>query len=109
MRPYSSYKDSGEEWIGEIPNNWSLIKPKYLLNKMDRQVQEGDEIITCFRNGEVTLRKNRRESGFTNSNLEIGYQRIHKGDLVIHEMDGFEGSIGVSDSFCEKYTCIYCY
>lgn len=29
---------------------------------------------------------------------EIGYQGIRKGDLVIHVMDAFAGSIGVSDS-----------
>jgi putative type I site-specific restriction-modification system, S subunit len=29
---------------------------------------------------------------------EIGYQGIRKGDLVIHQMDAFAGSIGVSDS-----------
>ena len=29
---------------------------------------------------------------------EIGYQGIRKGDLVIHAMDAFAGSVGVSDS-----------
>ena len=106
MKSNSNKMISDIDWVGQIPESWSLIKPKYLLNKMDRQVQDGDEIITCFRDGVVTLRKNRRESGFTHSNLEIGYQRVHDGDLVVHEMDGFEGSIGVSDSF-GKSTPVY--
>ena len=55
-------------------------------------------VITCFRDGEVTLRKNRREDGFTVSLKEIGYQGIEPGDLVVHGMDGFAGSIGISDS-----------
>jgi len=46
----------------------------------------------------VTLRKNRRISGFTESIKEIGYQGVRKGDLVIHVMDAFAGAIGVSDS-----------
>lgn len=54
--------------------------------------------VTCFRDGTVTLRKNRRTTGFTESLKEIGYQGIRKGDLVIHVMDAFAGSIGVSDS-----------
>lgn len=29
MRPYSSYKDSGVEWIGEIPQSWIKSKIKY--------------------------------------------------------------------------------
>lgn len=65
---------------------------------MQREVLPGDEVITCFRDGQVTLRKNRRTDGFTNSLKEIGYQGIRTGDLVIHQMDAFAGSIGVSDS-----------
>lgn len=34
-------------------------------------------------------------TGFTESLKEIGYQGIRKGDLVIHVMDAFAGSIGV--------------
>ena len=48
--------------------------------------------------GFVTLRKNRRVRGFTESLKEIGYQGVRRGDLVIHAMDAFAGAIGVSDS-----------
>ena len=65
---------------------------------MQRSTSDVDEVVTCFRDGTVTLRKNRRITGFTESLKEIGYQGIRKGDLVIHVMDAFAGSIGVSDS-----------
>ena len=65
---------------------------------MQKPVREDDGVITCFRDGEVTLRSNRREDGFTMSDKEIGYQGIDVGDLVVHGMDGFAGSIGISDS-----------
>jgi len=106
MNSYSLYKESGVEWIDQIPSQWELKKPKYFLHKMEREPLPSDDVITCFRDGVVTLRKNRRTTGFTNSLKEIGYQRIHKGDLVVHEMDGFEGSIGVSDSV-GKSTPVY--
>jgi len=32
MRPYPSYKDSGVEWIGEIPNHWTKKNLKYSFN-----------------------------------------------------------------------------
>ena len=91
-------KDSGIEWIKQIPTGWTTTRGKNILQLMKRPPEADDEVITCFRNGEVTLRRNRREEGFTFSDKEIGYQGIKKGDLVIHGMDGFAGAIGISDS-----------
>lgn len=91
-------KDSGIEWIGEIPREWKIKKGKWILNLLFRPTFESDGVITCFRDGEVTLRSNRREEGFTISLKEIGYQGIEKDDLVVHGMDGFAGAIGISDS-----------
>jgi type I restriction enzyme S subunit len=97
-RRYPKYKPSGVEWLGEVPEGWNLQRAKFFFRKMNRPVRESDEIVTAFRDGEVTLRTKRRTEGFTNSLQEIGYQGIRKGDLVIHGMDGFAGAIGVSDS-----------
>lgn len=98
MEKYSSYKDSGIYFLPKLPSSWKIRKAKYLFNEENRPVFPGDEIVTCFRDGQVTLRKNRRLDGFTNSMKEIGYQGVRKGDLVIHNMDAFAGAIGVSDS-----------
>lgn len=95
---YESYKDSGVEWIGDVPSSWAVERGKWLFVKKDRPVRPADEIVTCFRDGQVTLRSNRRTEGFTNALKEHGYQGIRMGDLVIHAMDAFAGAIGVSDS-----------
>lgn len=98
LDPDVPMKDSGVEWIGQIPEHWEVIKGKYRLKLLNRPVKENDEVITCFRDGEVTLRSKRREDGFTISLQETGYQGINPGDLVVHGMDGFAGAIGISDS-----------
>ncbi len=91
-------KESGIAWIGKTPSDWKFIKGKYILHYLQKPIRKGDGVITCFRDGEVTLRSNRREEGFTLADKEIGYQGIDIGDLVVHGMDGFAGSIGISDS-----------
>ena len=80
-------KDSGIEWIGKIPDNWIVQRGKNVLAILNRPVLEDDGVITCFRDGEVTLRSKRREEGFTFSLQEVGYQGIEPGDLVVHGMD----------------------
>lgn len=98
LNPDAEMRDSGIPWIGEIPTNWVCIRGKYILKYLQKPVHADDGVITCFRDGEVTLRSNRREDGFTMADKEIGYQGVDVGDLVIHGMDGFAGAIGVSDS-----------
>lgn len=98
LNPNVTYKDSGLSWIGMIPTTWQCIRGKYVLTYLQKPVMDGDGVITCFRDGEVTLRSKRREEGFTISEKEIGYQGIDSGDLVVHGMDGFAGAIGISDS-----------
>ena len=94
----SEMKDSGFQWIGMIPANWKCERGKYILEYILKPIKENDGVITCFRDGEVTLRSKRREEGFTIADKEIGYQGIDVGDLVVHGMDGFAGAIGISDS-----------
>lgn len=91
-------RGSGIPWLGDVPEHWDVRRGGRLFRKMDRPVRVTDDVITCFRDGTVTLRKNRRTEGFTESLQEIGYQGIRKGDLVIHQMDAFAGASGVSDS-----------
>ena len=110
FKQYPSYKNSGVEWLGDVPEHWQIVRTKDIFNHRKEEALEDDEIVTAFRDGQVTLRKNRRTDGFTNSIKEHGYQHINSGDLVIHEMDAFAGAIGVSDS-SGKSTPVYtvCY
>lgn len=98
LNPSVPMKDSGIPWVGQFPTHWTKKKGKYILRYMSKPVKQDDGVITCFRDGEVTLRSNRREDGFTMADKEIGYQGVDVGDLVVHGMDGFAGAIGISDS-----------
>ncbi|HHC7240971.1 restriction endonuclease subunit S [Vibrio parahaemolyticus] len=97
-KAYPEYKDSGIEWLKDMPTHWQLTRAKHLFKRVQRPVRPEDGIVTAFRDGEVTLRSNRRVDGFTNAAKEIGYQGVRKGDLLVHAMDGFAGAIGMSDS-----------
>lgn len=95
---YPAYRDSGVETVSDIPFHWKTSRLKFLFDLVKRLPEENDEIVTAFRDGFVSLRKNRRVDGFTNSINDAGYQRVLRGDLVIHSMDAFSGAVGVSDS-----------
>jgi type I restriction enzyme S subunit len=41
--------------------------------------------------------------------MEIGYQGVRRGDLVVHSMDGFAGAVGVSESDGKASPVVSCY
>ena len=84
--------------VGKVPEHWSVVRTKVLFHQSSIPVRDVDEMVTCFRDGQVTLRRNRRVTGFTNAIKELGYQGIRAGQLVLHSMDAFAGAVGVSDS-----------
>lgn len=96
-------------WIDEIPDDWRMVRASLAVTHVERSPLPDDEVVTCFRDGEVTLRSNRRTDGFTVSFQEIGYQHIEEGDLVIHSMDGGWGAIGVSDSDGKASPVVHAY
>ena len=81
-----------------MSSEWEYVKAKYLFQQLKRPCLDSDGTVTAFRDGEVVLRSERREDGFTEAVQYHGYQGVKKGDLVIHSMDGFAGAIGVSKS-----------
>ena len=90
LKPYSIYKYSGVEWLTEVQEHWRVVRAKWLLERMDRPIRSADQVATCFRVGVVTLRRNRRVLGFTESLKEIGNQGVcrpgrfsHVGNLCV--------------------------
>jgi type I restriction enzyme, S subunit len=98
LNPDAPMRESGVEWIGEVPEHWSAKKAKFLFTQSRLPVQKKDDVVTAYRDGQVTLRSNRRTEGYTIAILEQGYQGIRKGQLVLNSMDAFAGAIGVSES-----------
>ncbi|MGL4354049.1 MAG: restriction endonuclease subunit S [Aeromonas popoffii] len=98
LDPNVPMKDSGIDWIGKIPEHWQVIRFKNLFSQSRIPVRKEDGVVTSYRDGQVTLRSNRRLDGYTEAIIEGGYQGIRKGQLVLNSMDAFEGAIGVSES-----------
>ncbi|MFV9646778.1 MAG: hypothetical protein ACNYWU_13225, partial [Desulfobacterales bacterium] len=58
MKPYPKYKDSGIEWIGDVPEHWSALRLKWVCNflygeSLSAQEREDDTIPVYGSNGIV--------------------------------------------------------
>jgi type I restriction enzyme, S subunit len=98
LNPDAKLKPSGIAWLEDLPAHWSMSRGRWLFRKLDLAPLETDGVVTAFRDGQVTLRQRRRTEGYTFAELEVGYQHVREGDLVINGMDAFAGAIGVSEA-----------
>jgi len=76
-----------------------ITQLRRVVKKLDRPVAPTDEVITAFRNGQVTARSIRRSEGYTvSASSDPQGQGVEIGDIVIHGLDGFAGAIGDSEA-----------
>lgn len=93
---YESYKDSGVEWLGEIPEVWEVKKLKYLCTK---SVEYGlnisseyysDEGVRFLRTTDFSENGQLKEEGVIIPNEYADQQLLQKGDILISR----SGTIG---------------
>lgn len=86
------------EIVADLPTVPAL-PTRRLLVKNERAPEPGAEMVTAFRDGQVTARSLRRSEGFTESwTDESPVQGVRRGDVVAHGLDGFAGAIGTAES-----------
>lgn len=105
MERYSEYKDSGVNWLGEIPRHWGLIKSKYLWKESFNISEQGnEELLSVSQYDGITPAK-----GDTRSEALDGYKIVKKDDLVINIMLAWMGGLGISayNGIVSPAYCVY--
>jgi type I restriction enzyme, S subunit len=99
MRTYPEYKDSGVEWIGEIPKGWNSIRLKYCLLAREDKTETGEEeLLSVTINEGVIKRTDYIKEGEHTSRSEslIGYRLVSKSNLVNNIMKMGFRCLGIS-------------
>ena len=101
LDPNIEMKDSGIEWIGEVPNKWSLVPFKYLLSERSQKNNPiiSDERLSLSIGLGVTLYADKTTNLDRFKEDVSQYKITHKGDLVMNSMNMIVGAVGVSPYF----------
>ena len=92
-------KDSGVEWIGEIPKVWSCKKIKHCFSLRDERnylPMDNVVLLSLYTDIGVFPHGEHEERGNKAVTVE-GYKIVHKNDIVVNIILAWMGAIGISD------------
>ncbi|NAZ62359.1 restriction endonuclease subunit S [Aeromonas caviae] len=95
--PYPKYKDSGVEWLGDIPNEWLTIPVGRLFSRIKRTGHSEKELLSVYRDYGVIPKSSRDDNNNKESDDLAPYQLVRPNDLVMNKMKAWQGSIAVSE------------
>ena len=96
LDPAVRMKDSGIEWIGEVPEHWEVKKLKYLLDEINIRSTTGAEVLLSLSKYHGVIPRNTLEERAGGAESLIGYKHVAKEDLVINKMQAVTGLLAVS-------------
>lgn len=96
LDPNVKMKDSGIEWIGEIPEHWDVKRGKYIFKIINDLSETGEEdLLSVSDKTGVTPRSMKNVTMFMSESL-VGYKRCLIGDICSNIMWMWHGAIGVT-------------
>lgn len=104
MKQYDSYKDSGVEWIGEVPSHWEIVPLKFTgefgngLTYSPKDVVDYGILVlrsSNIQNSSLSFEDNVYVSNVSKALL------VHKGDVIICSRNGSAALVGKS-AFIDK-------
>lgn len=93
-------KDSGVEWIGEIPDGWEIVPAKYLFSNSDKRKSLNDEQLTSSQKYGIITQKEYMQR--ENAKIVMATQGIEKwkhvepNDFII-SLRSFQGGLEMSE------------
>ena len=93
---YDSYKDSGVDWLGEIPNDWDVCKLKFLLDEVNVRSKSGNEELLSLSKYQGIIPKNSLDERSGGASTLVGYKKVFKETLVINKMQATNGLLAIS-------------
>lgn len=92
MHKYEAYKDSGVDWIGEVPRHWPISRlGSYFFERREKVSDKDYKALSVTKNGILPQLENAAKTK-DGDNRKL----VKKGDFVINSRSDRKGSSGVS-------------
>src|SRR5690625_645873 len=98
LKPYPEYKNSGLDWLDNVPTEWEVSRLRYVLHEVDERSADGSETLLSVSQytGVSPRQTNTDGSVKTRAASLVGYKKAEIGDLVVNIMLAWNGSLGMA-------------
>ena len=96
LNPNVPMRDSGVEWIGEIPAHWEVQTIRAVTELKSEKNQPDLPVLSVYREYGVIPKDSRDDNHNATSLDTSNYKVVDVDDLVINKMKAWQGSMGVS-------------
>jgi len=97
FKEYPSYKNSGVEWLGDVPEHWQQKPIWSLFKRIKRTNFPTERLLSVYRDYGVIPKDSRDDNHNRASEDLTPYQLVCANDLVINKMKAWQGSIAISE------------
>lgn len=96
LDPNTPLKDSGIDWIGQIPEHWEIIRCKYLFTERNEFSKYGHEIHLSMSQKYGLIPDNQLHEHRLLSNSYVGGKLCYTADLVLNRLKAHLGVISIA-------------
>jgi len=98
LNPHAPMKDSGVEWLGEVPQGWIIYSTKRLFRLVTEYAPDNnnEELLSVYTEIGVRPRKTLEAKG-NKATTTDGYWIVKKGDIIVNKLLAWMGAMGISN------------
>ena len=101
MKQYDNYKNSGVEWLGEIPEHWEILPGlSFIYENKDRNKGMVRNTVLSLSYGNIRVKGENELTGLVPESFET-YQFVNKGDLIFRPTDLQNDTVSLRSSISE--------
>ena len=98
-QPYPTYKDSGVEWLGDVPAHWEVLPGRTVFREINDRGHPDEQMLSVTIIGGVIRQADLLADSFkkdSSNEDKSNYKLVQPGDLVYNKMRAWQGAVGVS-------------
>lgn len=109
MRRYDKYKNSGVDWLGDVPSHWKIVRNRFLFKKFNERTETGNEPLLSLTKSRGLILQSEATTKEASANTLVGYKICKVGQIVMNKLQAWNGmfdKVRVSGLVSPDYTVI---